>query len=49
MMTVSDVQRRNSIERHDELMLLERVDLPDRVLHTVNRGEIVERRPADDS
>ena len=46
MMAVSDVQRRNGVERHDELMLLGRVDRPDRVLHTVNRGEIEERRAA---
>src|SRR4026208_708720 len=49
MVTVCDVERGDRIERHYELMLFGRFDDPNRVLHTVNGGEVVERFPGRDS
>ena len=49
MMTVCDVERGDRIERHNELMLFGRFDDPNRVLHAVNGGEVVERFPGRDS
>ena len=44
VVAVGDVQRRNPAERVDERARLLASDSPDRVLHAVGRGEIVERR-----